>query len=112
MAGVHNFSTGQGETFSRTLIWEVDSIPVVLDGFTARMQVRRSVGSPSTLVDLSSDGEGIVLGDEGTISLLVSASVMSSVVSGSHVYDLELDSGGEVTTLLRGAFIVEPEVTR
>jgi hypothetical protein len=37
---------------------------------------------------------------------------MGSVTAGQYVYDLELNSGSQVTRLVQGIFTVEAEVTR
>jgi hypothetical protein len=37
---------------------------------------------------------------------------MELTSAGNYVYDLELDSGAEVTRLIQGGFQIQPEVTR
>jgi hypothetical protein len=58
-------------------------------------------------------GSGITLGGTaGTIAVAVSASTMGSATPGNYVYDLELNSGGQVTRLIQGSFAIEAEVTK
>jgi hypothetical protein len=37
---------------------------------------------------------------------------MGSATPGNYVYDLELNSGGQVTRLLQGSFAIQAEVTK
>lgn len=102
----------QGSTFSKTLVWSIDGVPVNLTGYTARMQVRSSYTSATAVVTLT-NGSGITLGTtNGQITLTISAIATAAIAAGNYVYDLELTSGGTVTRLLEGQFIVSPEVTR
>jgi hypothetical protein len=112
--GKVNFKTPQGSTFTRTIVYKVDSSAVNLTGYTARMQVRKSVNDSSILLSLAtSTGEIVITGGTGTITLTVAASVMAALAAGSWVYDLEITSGGGIVSrLIEGKFIVTPEVTR
>ena len=102
----------QGATYNLTLTWTVGAAPVDLTNYTAAMQVRKDTSSSSTILDLSSDSEITLGGAAGTISINVSAATMSAAPSGHYLYDLELDSGSEVTRLVYGAFRIDAEVTR
>lgn len=112
--GKVNFKTPQGSTFTRTLVYKVDGSAVNLTGYTARMQVRKSVTDSTVLLSLATDDSSIVItGATGTITLTVPATTMAAVSAGSWVYDLEIvSSGGVVTRLIEGKFVVTPEVTR
>jgi Na+/serine symporter len=101
----------QGSTFTRTVTWSQDGVPVNVTGYTAAMQVRSSYTSATAVVSLTS-GAGITLGGTaGTIQITISAAATAGIPAGNYVYDLELTSGGTVTRLLEGQFIVTPEVT-
>ena len=77
------------------------------------MEVRKSVNSDTVVLELTTDNERIVLGDDdGTVEVVIPAAVTEDLAPGRYVYDLEVDSGGEVTALLEGSFSVSPEVTR
>ncbi len=111
--GSYDIKIYQGATFSQTFTWKDETdTPINLTGYSARMQIRASVDSSSTLVSLTS-GSGITLGGAaGTIAVLISATDTASL-SQNGVYDLELVSGsGVVTRLLQGNVIVSKEVTR
>lgn len=105
----------QGSTFKKRLTWIVSDAPVDLTGYTARMDIRESVDAPTATVAASTSNYITLGGDEGTIDINIPASVMEDVPPGRYVYDLELISGGsppEVTAIIAGQFIVDPEVTR
>jgi len=105
----------QGATLSLTATWKDSSGAAVnLTGYTARLQVRATYDSSSTILSLTS-AAGITLGGAaGTIAITASATTTAALTAPfSGVYDLELVSGGgEVTRLLEGTATVSPEVSR
>ena len=102
----------QGETFTRTITWKTDDVPVDLTGYTAAMQVRSSYSSTTAVVSLTTSNGGLTLGGAaGTIEVFISAVATSAIPAGNYVYDLELTTGTTVTRLLEGQFYVSPEVT-
>lgn len=108
----YNIISYQGATYDLNLTYKVDDSAVDLTGYTAAMQVRQTPSATSTILNLSS-GSGITLGGTaGTIGILVAAETMGSATPGSYVYDLELDSGSQVTRLLQGSFTIQSEVTK
>ena len=108
-----NFLCPQGSTFNRRLTYKIDGVPVNLNGYTSRLQVRETHYAQETIVALTS-GSGITLGGSaGTIDLLISASATAAFNAGNFVYDLEIQStNGTIDRLIEGSFIVTPEVTR
>ena len=111
--GKYNIVCPQGSTFHQQLTWLIDDTPVDLTYYTARMQVREKYTSTVYNLNLTTENGGITLGgEEGTILIYISATDTEELVSKEYVYDLELDSGGEVTRIIEGKFIVTPEVTR
>jgi len=114
-AGGYNILIEQGATYDQTFTWEVSGSPVNLTGYTARMQFRDSMASPTKVVEFGvTTGATITLGGAaGTIRVQLTATATAALNAGSYVYDLELVSGaGVVTRLLQGAVSVNPEVTR
>lgn len=114
-AGRYNINAEQGATFQQQLVYRDSSNALVnLTGFTARMQVRATIDDTAVTLSLTTENGRIALGGAlGTVTLTVSATDMAAVVAGQYVYDLELvSSGGIVTRLMQGAFIVDAEVTR
>jgi hypothetical protein len=122
-AAYWKISIGQGETWRMVLRLSnpadaelgTPGAPIDLTGYTARMQIRATVGSPGILMQLTSDlGGGItIVGPTGTMSLLIGDMVTAALSWTWAVYDLEIESAsGETTRLLRGEVEVQPEVTR
>jgi tRNA threonylcarbamoyladenosine modification (KEOPS) complex Pcc1 subunit len=104
----------QGATYSQSITYKDNGVAVNLTGYTARMQVRATLESASTLVELTTANSRIALGGTaGTISLTISATDTAALTAGRGVYDLELVSGsGIVTRLLQGVATISRNVTR
>lgn len=114
-AGIHNIKVEQGATFSQTFTWKINSNPVDLTGYLARLKVRDTTrrASANEVISLTSPSGGIVLGGAaGTIAVTISASSTASLLAGKYIYDLELVSPNtSVTRLIKGSFTVLSEVT-
>lgn len=113
--GKLNLVAYQGASWDYTLTWLAGGTPVNLTSYTARMQVRETYDSTSTILSLTS-GTGITLGGTaGTIYLEASATTTAGfdgTPNKQYIYDLELENAGVVTRLVEGTFTVNPEVTR
>jgi len=99
----------QGATFRRVFTWAIDGEPINLSGWSVRSQIRKTAASETVVLDL---GDYIELDTEGIIDINIPDSVTEDIPAGKYVYDIELDSGGETTTLLAGPVEVAAEVTR
>ena len=124
-AGKYDMTCEQGTTFIRTLAVlqpDLENDPtgetfeiMDLTGYTARMQVRRTLDSTSKILDLTTENGSldVVFQDQvNVVRIFLPADVTASVDT-SGVYDLELvNQGGEVSRLVEGNFIVVREVTR
>jgi uncharacterized protein YjlB len=114
-AGIYNIVADQGATLSRVITWR-DSArnPYNITGYTARMHVRSTVESATTILELTTANSRITLGGAtGQVTLTVTATDMTAVPAGKYVYDLELvSSTGVVSRLVQGNFAVRGEVTR
>jgi hypothetical protein len=125
IAGIYNILIEQGTTFYRLIdVMEPDVLdptvfePFDLTGYTARMQIRRDIDSPTPMLSLTSPtvgGNGITVQDgaNNAISINITNTVTSSLTS-SGVYDLEIikTSTGFVSRLLQGTVTLSREVTR
>jgi hypothetical protein len=134
-AGIYNLAIEQGSTFIRVFVWNTggcgcdcgcstesacscsglsSATPVNLTGYSADMQIRQTISSPTILYEASTAGGEIVLGGVlGTITLTIPAVDTAAFAFTKGVYDLQLTSGGDIVTrLLQGAVTVSPEVTR
>jgi hypothetical protein len=107
-----NLRMYQGATFRYVLTWLEDDVPKNLGEYTARMQVRESYNSPTTILDIDTDDDITLGGAAGTITIEVAAADTTDIKPGLYVYDLELVSGSTVTRLVEGSFLVSAEVTR
>jgi hypothetical protein len=126
LAGNYNMTCQQGSTFTRLIEIEQPDLtadptgntfePFDLTGYTARMQVRRTIDSANFLLNLTTENGALTINpseeSNNQIYIDVSASVTASV-STSGVYDIEIiSSTGTVSRVLQGVFNLSPEVTR
>ena len=106
----------QGATLNIVATWNDSSgAPINLTNYTARMSVRASYSSATTVLDLNTANSGIILGGAlGTITIIATATTTTALTAPfSGVYDLELVSaGGVITRLLEGTATISPEVTK
>jgi hypothetical protein len=88
--------------------------PQDLTGFTARMQIRDSVGAAAALLELTTSNSRIALDNTAkTITLTISATDTAAITWTRGVYDLELVSaGGVVYRVSQGNVFVNRETTR
>ncbi len=112
-AGAYDITCEQGTTFNRTLtVKDSNGDARDLSTYTARMHVRRTTASASTLIELTTENNRISLNSSGQITLLLSANETAALAEGG-VYDLELvDASSNVERVVEGAFILDLEVTR
>ena len=125
IAGVYNITLEQGTTFYRLIdVME----PTVLDpdvyeafdltGYTARMQIRRTIDSDTPMVSLTSptvSGNGITVMDGANNAISINITdATTSLVDSSGLYDLEIikTSTGQVSRLLQGTVTLSREVTK
>lgn len=114
LAGVYKIVCDQGATFERLLtINDANNEPLDLTDYTARMQVRPEIDSDEIMVELTTENGRITLGGAaGTIELNLTPEV-TATIDRDGFYDLEIISnGGAVHRVLRGRFVLDPEVTR
>jgi hypothetical protein len=90
------------------------NVPVNLDGYDAKMQVRKRPESTEVLIELSTANRRIVLDSERkTINLQIPAIETAGITWATGVYDLELTApDGKVELLSFGSVQVTKEVTR
>jgi tRNA threonylcarbamoyladenosine modification (KEOPS) complex Pcc1 subunit len=113
LAGQYDITVEQGSTFNLTLVYK-DQRGYVIDltGYTARMQLRKTVTHGSADLELTtSNGRIAIDGAAGKITLSIAAADTAGL-SGAGVYDLELVNGLIVQRILEGSYTISPEVTR
>lgn len=102
----------QGATFDYLLTWKTNGTAVDLTNYSARMQVRDTYNGHTAIFSLVS-GTGITLGGTaGTILLELDATATAGAAEGQYAYDLELIYDQNVTRLVEGTFVIDPEVTQ
>ena len=130
-AGNYSFTLAQGAPTDFELVYK-DSCgnPVDLSGYTARMQLKDSIGGSSTYLtlwsSLQSDGTGLHLSGSGgnnaskpltsgSIGIYISHATSSNLSFSSAFYDLEIGSGSGtgtvVTRVVQGKVNLSKEVT-
>lgn len=129
-AGNYNITCEAGSTFRRTIEIEQPDLAndptgqtyedFDLQGYTARMQVRRTIESTAFLLELTTENGGLTINPADELNQIyidVAASVTASLANNFNtvnaVYDLEIVNGdGVVSRILQGTFTISPEVTR
>ena len=122
IAGIYNLFVEQGATFARLVEIEYPDptdvtifLPYDLSGFSASMQIRRTIDSPSSQIFLTSSNGGIEMqpnGVENSMRIKMSPQQTSTLTS-DGVYDIEIeDGGGNISRVLRGSVTLSLEVTR
>jgi hypothetical protein len=111
-AGRADFFCTKGTAFTGIVTVKNPDLGVAsLQYWGARMQVRRSYGADSALIELSTTNGRIQYDTEtAKITLSLSASETSGLELGAHVYDLEVHSTGSkpaTLKLTKGTFSVE-----
>ena len=114
MAARLRLDINQGETFRKPFVWKSGGVPVNLTGYTARMQIRSDVDSPTIITSLTTENGGITVGNtDGAFALYISAADTALLNFDQGVYDVELVSAsGDVRRIIQGDVYLSPEVTR
>jgi hypothetical protein len=123
LAGRYSFIIEQGTTFIREIRYmDSTGLPVDLTDYGARMQIRQTYDSVTTIVTLTDsigvDGSGLSITPiSGTISVTLSAASSSALnFNGEAYFDLEIYSGSGasqfVKRLIEGRVRLSREITR
>ena len=127
-AGTFSFTIEQGATTDFEIVYkDSNSDPIDLTLYTARMQIRPSIGSDIVHMTLSSSlgpcGTGLNMSGSnsanpptsGSIGIFISASSYSLLDFTNAVYDLEIASGSgncaHVTRILQGNIKLSKNIT-
>lgn len=109
MATKSNLVIDQGSTFSTDLtLTDENGDPIDLVGYTANSQIRKwyTSSTPSATFTTAINTQ------IGVITLSLTANQTSNLVSGRYVYDVEINSGAEVSRIVEGIVTITPQVTR
>ena len=112
--GRYNFSFVQGDTWTTAPQWKINGAYVNVQGYTAKLTVRKSVSSASSVFEFSSANGRIVTGStDGKFTLTALPADTASVPAGNYVYDFDIVSPDGVSyTLLSGGFQVIAQVSQ
>ena len=111
----------EGATFNQTFQWKTGdpAVPVDLTGFSARMHIRESIESETALLELDSDGGGVVIDDppaDGKYSVHLAATETAGLCRDHErinaVYDILLILDDVVLLQQYGKAKIYPSVTR
>lgn len=124
-AGTYNFTCEQGATFTRLIELEEPDliadptgntfVPINISGYTARMQIRRTLESSTPMISLTTENNRLVINpsDADNQVLITLTDAETSTLTTSGVYDLEIESpDGVVSRVLQGDVTLSLEVTR
>lgn len=112
-AAKFDFEIEQGATWKRTLTLEDSADTLVnLTGYTALMQIRKSINSNKKLLELTHSAGLTLGGSAGTIVITISKTQTAAMDFESAIYDLKIDSGTEATRLLEGKITLDKQVSR
>ena len=112
MSAKYNLTCDQATTFNFQFQILNNQTPWDLTNYIGVMTVRPFVGaSTTTVVASTSNGYMSLQSGQGRIVVNIPATVTENIPAGRYVYDLVLDSGGEVTRILEGKFVVTGAVT-
>lgn len=114
-AAKKNLKIEQGATFIYSFTWDTNGVPVNLQGYSARMQLRSPIDSPDVIHELTTENGGITLhlNPAGKISLFISDSDTAAFDFDTCDYDLEVVApNGYVYKLMKGEVTLDKEVTR
>lgn len=116
MAVAYNTSIDQGADWYLTVTYQNPAgTPIVLTDYTAALQIRSPISSPTIVLSLTT-GSGITItGATGTVAVHATANQTGLIDDGTYFYDLEISSPAGtpvVTRLVEGQVVVLPQVTR
>jgi hypothetical protein len=111
MSAKYNLICNQATTFNFQFQIKNDTTPWDLTNYTATMTVRPFVGASTTTVVASTANGRIALQSQGRVVVNIDADITGDIPAGRYQYDLVLDSGGVITRILEGKFVVTGAVT-
>lgn len=112
--GRYNLTVYQGTTFELKPVWKIGGVPVILENYTADMQVRYATDS-AIIVELSTANGHITIDSAyGRVNLILSDVETAALPAGTYQYDLNLTDTVAAKTykILEGSFVVKASVTQ
>jgi hypothetical protein len=112
-AGEYDITIEQGSGFSLPLTYEAPEGSLVdFTGSTGRLHVRSKYGATDKLIELTTENGGIVLTEDGEITLSMTAAQTAALAFSRGVYDLEIvPPAREPYKIIKGNVFLKREVT-
>lgn len=102
--------TVRGDTVTVNITMTTNgTTPINITGRTYTSMVRQQYDDPTPSATFTCT---IVSGAAGTLQLVLSAASTAALEEGNYFWDLQENASGIVTTVIAGAFVVLPDVTR
>ena len=79
---------------------------------TSRTATSPVIGTPSSGTLSDASFESFVIDDEGNLTISATAATMRTVPAGAYVYELQQMVDDVHTTILKGAFIVNDDISK
>ena len=122
LAGAYNFTIEQGTSFTRLIEIEYPDpddltvfIPFDLTGYSASMQIRRTIDSATPQITLT-DSNGRIEIQSASVANAIRLTLSpeeTALVETDGVYDIEIeDNSGTVSRILKGTVTLSRQVTR
>lgn len=119
-SGKYSFIIEQGSTIGFPITLMEGKIPMNLENYSAKMEIKETPDSTGSIAILSSslnaDGTGLNMRDAlgGTINLYISSCSSSQFNFNEAYYDLDIMSGGEcpiVSRVIEGKIKLSKQIT-
>ena len=108
---IYNLVVPQATTFTFQFYIQTDNTRWNLTNYSATMTVRPFAGATTTtLVGTNTNGVITIAPLDGQLTITYSA-VQTDLPASTYEYDIVLNSGGTITRILEGKFIVTAGVT-
>jgi hypothetical protein len=122
LAGAYNFTIEQGTSFTRLIEIEYPDpddltvfVPFDLTGYSASMQIRRTIDSATPQITLT-DSNGRIEIQSASVANAIRLTLSpeeTALVETDGVYDIEIeDNSGTISRILKGTVTLSRQVTR
>lgn len=111
MTATYNLVAPQATTFTFAFRPQTDGVDWNLTGYTATMTVRPFAGSTTTSLLATTANGKININTSTSVVTVTFTATETNIKPETYAYDFVLFSGGEVTRLLEGKFLVPIGVT-
>lgn len=111
MTATYNIVAPQATTFAFQFQVKTADQPWNLAGYSATMTVRPFLGSTTTTLLATTANGKVTLDAPNGIAIVTFSAADTNIKPQDYVYDFVFNSGGTITRLLEGKFIVTAGVT-